>query len=81
MRVIRLVKGYKLNVTDSEFAALQLMLKLGQEEALKEANYAFLPNSAKAAIRKPPFIDRERGPLVITDDRRTAADAVGGDDS
>jgi hypothetical protein len=69
MKVVRLQGGHRITCTDSEFAALSLMVDIGRENAIDPKNHTQLPGMAKKAIRREPFTSPE-GPLKITDDRR-----------
>jgi hypothetical protein len=69
MKVVRLNRGYRISVNDSEYEALQLMLVVGGAASYNEQYQRNLSKSAKVAIRKEPFIDPNKV-LDVTDDRR-----------
>jgi len=70
MKIVRLKAGYRINCTNSEFEVLKMIVTAGLPAREDATAIGRLTGSAKAALRRAPFILPD-GPLdQITDDRR-----------
>ena len=75
MKITRLKRGYRINLSDSEYAALVHLIGLGQGdmEGMNESDWEYLgeDDDGKAIIRGWDATFSRIAPMVVTDDRRS----------